>query len=231
VSESRPALYSQDIKKTLLREQKDRGSWGVQGLTMPRRCTTKKAKETADRCSFYFNIVTESNENGTQWVIGPGGNIEHCGHAKLTAAEASHSAIFIPQEEIEVSNSVMAANAGSGAARDILFAHTGDVIQPAGLCYQQQKAALAASEFSMAMKGTPAEVFLDDLMSDDVVSYVALFDDMVSSDVLKETGKGRPKHRIMSRSVAADGLMHESEFVPPEHNEIKEECSTMRQSL
>lgn len=35
----------------------------------------------------------------------------------------------------------------------------------------------------------------------------------------------------MSHSVTADGLMHESEFVPPEHNEIKDECSTMRQSL
>jgi hypothetical protein len=31
--------------------------------------------------------------------------------------------------------------------------------------------------------------------------------------------------------MTADGLTEESEFLPPEHNEIKDECSTMHQSL
>jgi hypothetical protein len=42
----------------------------------------------------------------------------------------------------------------------------------------------------MAMKGMPAELFLQDLLSNEVISYVALFDVMVDSDVFKETGKG-----------------------------------------
>lgn len=83
------------------------------------------------------------------------------------------------------------------------------------------------------MKGTPAEAFLEDLLNDEAVGYVALFDYMVDSDVLKESGKGRPKkkHQILSRSMTADGQTNESEFLPPEHKEIKGECSTMRQSL
>jgi hypothetical protein len=186
VSES-SALYLQNVKKTLLRIPKDRGTRGVEGLSMPRRCTTKQVKEMTDRCSFYFNI-TESKENA-RWIVGPGGNVEHCGHAKWTTAEASQSAMLVAEEDIAVTNSVMAANAGSGAARDILFAHTGEVVPMAGLRYQQLKARVT-SEFGMAMKGTPTELFLQDLLSDEVVSYVALFDDMVDSDVFKEMGKG-----------------------------------------
>jgi hypothetical protein len=57
-------------------------------------------------------LLTESKENAW-WIVGPGGNGEHCGHAKWTAAEASQSAILVADEEITVPNSVMAANAGS----------------------------------------------------------------------------------------------------------------------
>ena len=161
VSES-SALYSQNVKKTLLRIPKDRGTRGVEGLSMPRRCITKRAKEMTDRCSFYFNI-TESKENA-RWIVGRGGNVEHCGHAKRTAAEASQPSMLVAEEDIKVTNSVMAANAGSGAARDILFARTGEVVPLAGLRYQQLKARVA-SEFGMAMKGIPTEVFLEDLMN------------------------------------------------------------------
>jgi hypothetical protein len=111
-------LYSQNVKKTLLQVPKDRGTWGVEGLSMPRRCT-------------------------------------------------------IAEKEIAVTNSVMAANTGSGTARNILFACTGQVVPTASLRYQQRKAH-AASKFGIAIKGTPAEVFLQDLLSDDVVSYTWL---------------------------------------------------------
>jgi hypothetical protein len=138
-------------------------------------------------------------------------------------------------EAIAVCNSVMAANAGAGTARDVLFARTGNVVEPASLRYQKQRRqAEVASEFGRAMKGTPApESFLQDLLNDEGISYVALFDDFMESDLLKETGKGRPRtqRRIVSRSMTADGVTEESEFLPPEQHEIQAECCTMRQSL
>ena len=229
-----PSLYSRNIKKTLLRVAKDKGTRGAEGLSMPRRYTTKRPKEASDSCSFYFNIIAECNKNeDARWVVGPGGNVKHCGHAKHTMSEASRSAVLVEKEEIAVTNSIMAANAGSGTARDVLFARTGHVVQPAGLRYQQQGKAEVASDFGCAMKGTLAESFLKDLLNDEGVSYVALFDDFMESDVLQETGKGRPRkqHRIVSRSMTADGVTEESEFLPPEHQEIQAECCTMRQSL
>jgi hypothetical protein len=230
------SLYAPNVKKTLLRVPKDKGTRGAEGLSMPRRYTTKRPKEASDTCSFYFNIITKGDADEARWVVGPGGNVEHCGHAKRTASEASRSAVLMEEEEIAVTNSmILAANAGSGTARDVLFARTGHVVQPAGLRYQKQerRKAEVASDFGQAIKGTPAESFLQDLLNDEGISYVALFDDFMESDLLKETGKGRPRtqRRIVSRSMTADGVTEESEFLPPEQHEIQAECCTMRQSL
>ena len=87
----------------------------------------------------------------------------------------------------------MAANTGAGTACDVLFVHTGNVIEPASLCYQkQQQQAKVTSEFGQAIKVTPAECFFQDLLNDKGMSYVALFDDILESDLLQETGKGQP---------------------------------------
>jgi hypothetical protein len=86
----------------------------------------------------------------------------------------------------------MAANAGAGTARDVLFARTGNAMEPASLRYQKQK---VASEFGQAIKGTPVECFLQDLLNNEGISYVALFDDILESDLLRETGKGQPSRK------------------------------------
>jgi hypothetical protein len=95
-------LYSQKVKKTLLRVPRDKGARGVEGLSMPCRHTTKRAKETTECCSFHFNVTAENNEDHAQWIVGAGGNVEHCGHAKWTASEASQSATLVAEEEIAV---------------------------------------------------------------------------------------------------------------------------------
>lgn len=74
------------------------------------------------------------------------------------------------EEEIAVTNAVVAENTGSRTACDVLVACTGQVVAMASLRYQQQKAHVA-SKFGMSMKGMPAEAFLEDLLNDKDVNY------------------------------------------------------------
>ena len=67
----------------------------------------------------------------------------------------------------------------------MLFACTGNVVEPASLCYQKQwQQAKVTSEFGQAIKGTPVECFLQDLLNDECMSYMALFDDVLENDLL-----------------------------------------------